>query len=87
MKGTSIRTGSGQVRGRATSACSCQSDAGVCGFKSVRAALDADTANDRAALLRSVSRELGPTRDAVIDAVMQRLDLSQKQAAEASGAL
>jgi hypothetical protein len=52
-------------------------------LNNVRAALDADTANDRAALLRSVSRELGPTRDAVIDAVMQRLDLSQKQAAEA----
>ena len=34
-------------------------------------------------LLRATSQELGPTRDAVIDAAVQRLDLSQKQAAEA----
>jgi hypothetical protein len=49
----------------------------------VRAALDADTANDRTLLLRSTTQELGPTRDAVLDAVVRRLDLSQKQAAEA----
>jgi hypothetical protein len=32
---------------------------------------------------RTTTRELGPTRDAVLEAVVQRLDLSQKQAAEA----
>ena len=46
-------------------------------------ALDADPAHDRLVLLRATSQELGPTRDAVLDAVVQRLDLSQKQAAEA----
>ena len=49
----------------------------------VHAALDADTATDRTTLLRSITQELGPTRDAVLDAVATRLDLSQKQAAEA----
>jgi len=50
---------------------------------SVRAALDADSSGDRAVLLRATSQELGPTRDAVVDAVVGRLELSQKQAAEA----
>jgi hypothetical protein len=49
----------------------------------VRAALDADTANDRALLLRSISQELGGTRDAVMETAVSRLDISQKQAAEA----
>jgi hypothetical protein len=49
----------------------------------VRAALDADTANDRALLLRATSQELGATRDAVIDTAVRRLDMSLKQAAEA----
>jgi hypothetical protein len=49
----------------------------------VRAALDADTDHDRALILRATTRELGATRDAVLEAVVQRLDLSQKQAAEA----
>ena len=49
----------------------------------VHAALDADTAADRTLLLRSITQELGPTREAVLDAVATRLDLSQKQAAEA----
>src|SRR4051794_11218297 len=49
----------------------------------VRAALDANTADDRALLLRATSQELGPTRDAVIDAAVTRLEVSQKQAAEA----
>src|SRR5258706_12029139 len=49
----------------------------------VRAALDADTANDRALLLRATSQELGATRDAVIDTAVQRLEMSQQQAAEA----
>ena len=46
-------------------------------------ALDADTANDRTLLLRATTQELGATRDAVLDTAVQRLDLSQKQAAEA----
>ena len=50
---------------------------------SVRTALDADPAHDRLVLLRATSQELGPTRDAVVDAAVQRLELSQKQAAEA----
>ena len=49
----------------------------------VRATLDADTANDRAVLMRATKQELGPTRDAVIDAVVRRLELPHKQAAEA----
>ena len=49
----------------------------------VRAALDADTADDRTKLLRATAQELGPTRDTVVDTVVQRLELSQKQAAEA----
>jgi hypothetical protein len=49
----------------------------------VCAALDADTADDRALLLRATRQELGADREAVLEAVVQRLDLSQKQAAEA----
>jgi hypothetical protein len=49
----------------------------------VRAALDADTANDRTVLLRATTQELGTNREAVVEAVVQRLDLSQKHAAEA----
>jgi hypothetical protein len=49
----------------------------------VRKALDADTTADRTAILRSTTQELGPTREAVLDAVVQRHDLSQKHAAEA----
>jgi hypothetical protein len=49
----------------------------------VRSALDADTANDRTLLLRATTQELGPTRDAVLETAVRRLDLSQKHAAEA----
>ena len=49
----------------------------------IRAGLDADPALDRTVILRAVTQELGPTREAVLEAVMQRLDLSQKHAAEA----
>ena len=49
----------------------------------VRAALDADTAHDRTLLLRATTQELGPTRDAVLDTAVRRLEVSQKQAAEA----
>ena len=52
-------------------------------LEDIRAALDADPSGDRAVLLRASSEELGPTRDGVIEAVVQRLDLSRKQAAEA----
>src|SRR5256714_1867004 len=49
----------------------------------VRAALDDDTANDRTLLLRATTQELGPTRDAVLETAVRRLDLSHKQSAEA----
>jgi hypothetical protein len=49
----------------------------------VRAALDADTASDRTVVLRATRQELGADRDAVLEAAVQRLDLSQKHAAEA----
>ena len=58
-------------------------DAWTTSLNHVHAALDADTAADRALILRSITQELGPTRETVLDAVVQRLDLSQKQAAEA----
>ena len=34
-------------------------------------------------ILRAMAQELGPTRDAVVDTAVQRLDVSQKQAGEA----
>src|SRR2546422_4673476 len=49
----------------------------------VRTALDADTTAERTLITRSMTLEIGPTRDAVLDAVVQRLDVSQKHAAEA----
>src|SRR3954469_15618570 len=49
----------------------------------VRAALDADTTAERTLITRSMTLEIGHTRDAVLDAVVQRLDVSQKHAAEA----
>ena len=58
-------------------------DAWTSSLNDVRAALDADTAGDQTRILRSMSQELGGTRDAVLDAAVQRLDVSQKQAAEA----
>ena len=58
-------------------------DAWTTSLDSVRAALDADPASDRTMLLRASTQELGPTREAVLTAVTQRLELSQKQAAEA----
>jgi hypothetical protein len=58
-------------------------DAWSSSLASVRAALDADPADDRAALLRATTQEIASTRDGVLDAVMQRLDLPQKHAAEA----
>jgi Domain of unknown function (DUF932) len=58
-------------------------DAWTTSLDAVSAALDADPSVDRTLLQRSITLELGPTRDAVLDAVVQRLDLSRKQAAEA----
>src|ERR671911_3123743 len=52
-------------------------------LRSVRDALDANLDDDRATLLRATTRELGPTREDVLEAVTTRLDVSRKQAAEA----
>ena len=52
-------------------------------LRSVRDALDANLDDDRATLLRVTTQELGPTREDVLEAVTTRLNLSQKQAAEA----
>lgn len=49
----------------------------------ISAALDADTSADRTLLHRAAARELGPTRDAVIEVVTARGQLSHKQATEA----
>jgi hypothetical protein len=56
-------------------------DAWTTSLDGVRATLDADTANDHTLLLRATTQELGPTRDAVLNAVVQRLEVSHKQAA------
>ena len=58
-------------------------DAWTTSLDSVRATLDADPASDRTILLRASTQEIGPTREAVLSAVTQRLELSQKQAVEA----
>jgi hypothetical protein len=58
-------------------------EAWTASLNDVRAALDADTAADRSTVHRAITHNLGSTKDAVIDAVVRRLDLSQKQAAEA----
>src|SRR5438477_9874039 len=58
-------------------------DAWTSSLNDVRVSLDADTAYDRTKILRAMAQELGPTRDAVIDTAVQRLDVSQKQAGEA----
>jgi hypothetical protein len=58
-------------------------DAWTTSLNDVQAALDADTANDRRQLLRASAQELGSTRDAVLETVVRRLDVSHTQAAEA----
>src|SRR5437870_3620304 len=58
-------------------------DAWTTSLNDVHAVLDADTAADRTLLLRATTQDLGPTRDAVLETAIRRLDLSQKQAAEA----
>jgi hypothetical protein len=54
-------------------------------LESVRTALDASMADDRTLLLRATTQELGPTRDAVLDTVTTRVELSRKQAVDAYG--
>jgi hypothetical protein len=51
----------------------------------LQATLDADTARERTPLLRASSQELGADREAVIEAAMRRLALSQKTAHQAYG--
>jgi hypothetical protein len=58
-------------------------DAWTNSLANVRAALDADPSADRAMLLRASAKEIGSTRDEVIETVTTRLDLPQKAAAEA----
>jgi len=50
---------------------------------SLQTTLDADTAQERTLLLRASSQELGATREAVLEAAMRRLELSQKSAHQA----
>ena len=52
---------------------------------SVRAALDANLADDRTMIHRATTHELGASREEVLDAVTTRLELSRRQAAEAFG--
>jgi len=52
---------------------------------SLQTTLDADTAQERTLLLRASSQELGATREAVIEAAVRRLELSQKSAHQAYG--
>src|SRR5262252_546754 len=54
-------------------------------LEAARATLDSSVADDRSVLLRATREELGPTREAVLEAVTTRLDVSQKQAADAYG--
>src|SRR5262249_24223948 len=58
-------------------------DAWTTSLTGLRATLDADTADGRAVLLKATTQELGKDREAVLEAVVRRLDVSQKQAAEA----
>jgi hypothetical protein len=54
-------------------------------LRSVRAALDANLADDRTMIHRATTHELGASREEVLDAVTTRLELSRRQAAEAFG--
>jgi len=60
-------------------------DAWSASLSAVSAMLDATLADDRAILLRATSWELGPTREAVIETAVQRLELSRKHALDAYG--
>ena len=52
-------------------------------LEGVRTILDADTTRERSVLLDAIGRELGTTREAVIETAVQRIDLPHKQAVEA----
>lgn len=52
-------------------------------LESVRAALNSDTHDDRAMILRATTKEIAPTREQVLDTVAQRLAVPQKLAAAA----
>ena len=52
-------------------------------LQTLQTTLDADTAQERTLLLRASSQELGATREAVLEAAMRRLELSQKSAHQA----
>ena len=54
-------------------------------LQTLQTTLDADTAQERTLLLRASSQELGATREAVIEAAVRRLELSQKSASQAYG--
>src|SRR2546430_6661455 len=60
-------------------------DAWSASLNAVGAMLDATLSDDQAILLRATSRELGPTREAVIETATQRLELSRKHALDAYG--
>ena len=52
-------------------------------LQTLQTTLDADTAQERTLLLRASSQELGATREAVLEAAVRRLELSQKSAHQA----
>ena len=54
-------------------------------LEAVTSMLDANLADDRTALLRATTQEIGTTREEVVDTAMQRLDLSRKHAIDAYG--
>ncbi len=54
-------------------------------LEAVTSMLDANLADDRTALLRATTQEIGTTREEVVDTAMQRLDLSRKHAVDAYG--
>ena len=58
-------------------------DAWTSSLHDVCGALEADAGRDRTRLQRLTTLELGPTRDAVLEAVRRRLDVSQQHATEA----
>ena len=58
-------------------------DAWSTSLHAIQRAIDAPVADDHAMLLRAISRELGATKEQVIDTGVQRLELSRRQAADA----
>jgi hypothetical protein len=60
-------------------------EAWIDSLEAARTTLDGNPADDRTMLLRATRDELGPTREAVVEAVTTRLELSRRQADEAYG--